>query len=105
MRVERANVDEVREKLLILKKKVKSTTSLEIPLETGKTNLEELNAKQAEERQQKEELKRKRKEEEQEKRKLRKLATSEEELEPEEEDDETLKLLGFQGFGSSKKKG
>lgn len=102
MRVERANVDDVKERMQRLKSRVasKSGTSEEIPQRAA---IEEYNERLAAQEEEKESLKRKRKEEAEIKKKQR-LEEQEADQESEPEgDDEMAQMMGFKGFGSTKR--
>jgi U4/U6.U5 tri-snRNP component SNU23 len=102
MRVERAGVDDVRQKLLELKQK-----TAQKPLLNRPSALEEHDKKLKEQHDQKEALKRKFKEDADAK-KRQKIFEDEQDqtsdVETEQIDPEFAAMMGFGGFGSSKKK-
>lgn len=101
MRVERADVDGVKERLQMLKARVQSKNGSS-PVQ--RPAIEEYNDRLAKQEEEKEALKRKRKEEAEVKKKQRVEEQHDDEVDGEgEEDDEMARLMGFKGFGSSKK--
>ena len=101
MRVERAGVDDVQKKLMELKQKVSAKPNTERP-----SAIVEYEKKLKEQEEAKEALKRKRKEDEEERKRQRLLEEQEEEeddLET-ETDPDLAAMMGFNGFGGSKKR-
>lgn len=96
MRVERADVSDVKQRLADLKRKVSATPAPKI------SALEEYKQRQAAQDAEKEDFKRRRKDEAQAKRLAK--ATQEEEEEGEDTmDPEIAAVLGFNGFATSKR--
>lgn len=97
MRVERADVSDVKQRLADLKRKVSATPAPKI------SALEEYKQRQAAQDAEKEDFKRRRKDEAQAKRMAK--ATQEEEEEEGEDtmDPEIAAMLGFNGFATSKR--
>lgn len=98
MRVERAGVDDVKERLASLKRKASGTGNVvRAPAyDEYKQKLEKMDAD-------KDANKKRKKEQEEELKKQKKFSIFEEELETEEKDEMAM-MMGFGGFGSSKKK-
>jgi U4/U6.U5 tri-snRNP component SNU23 len=102
MRVERAGVDDVKERLEALKRKVSNISQ---PAPPKLSAFEEYEARMKKEEEEKELFKRRRKEEVAAKKNAIENEPDEEDADVDEDaQEEMMATLGFAGFGSSKKK-